>query len=346
MVRAGVVILGVIIVALVVGMGTGVINLQSLTIGQPAGNGGVQTSPDALQSTGQDFTGNLQVNTEHRDALDNSETRDEGIDLRTTYYKSADGVTFNSIGSGSGVILTIDSTMNSILYFTVVPLDPFYVAPSSMIDPNPRIIDFGFMDVNNDGVREWWFKMDLRDIPRPVAGQVASTLDLFINSYDDGASTLNSPANILNIGSDSGTVIFIRWEQTVLQETADAVYEYTILMNKTGGAGGTEFWDIGQSTLDIPNIGMVSLVDFDEQLLSSTTTLYRHMIGETATLDNANYVTTSQNGNEVKPIPLKISLSLQDNAQNDNIAVTLTLKSISSSQSTTSVADTVQLDES
>ena len=345
MVRAGVVILGVIIVALVVGMGTGVINLQSLNIGQPAGNGGIQTSPDGTPSTGTGFTGELIVDPQHRDALDNSETRDEGIDLRTTYYKSTDGVSFNSLGNGATTI-SIDSSMDSILYFTVVPLDPFYVAPSSMTLPNPRIIDFGFMDVNNDGVREWWFKTDLRDIPAPIAGQVASTLSLFINSYDDGASTLNSPTDILNIGNSAGTVIFIRWEQSVLQETADAVYEYTVQIVKVSGAGGTEFWDRGLSSLDIPNIGIVSLTDFDEQLLSNTDTLYRWKVGETATLDNANYVTTAQNGNEVKPIPLKIVLSLQDNAQNDNLDVTLTLKSVTSNQGTTTVADTIRLDES
>jgi len=347
MVRAGVVILGVIIVALVVGMGTGVINLQSFNIGQPAGSGGIQTSPNGIASTGQSFTGELIIIPEHRDALDNSETRDEGIDLRTTYYKSLDGVSFSSLGNGETQV-TIDASMDSTLFFTVVPLDPFYVAPSSIAQSglNSGLLDFGFMDVNNDGVREWWFKMDLRGTTAPVAGQVASTLHLFINSYNDGASTLNSPANILNIGSDSGTIIFIRWEQTVLQETADAVYEYTLLMNKTGGAGGTEFWDTGQSTLDIPNLGLVSMTDFEEQILSPLLTLYRYMVGDSATLDNANYVTTAQNGNEVHPIPLKISLSLQDNAQNDNIAVTLTLKSVESNQGTTSVADTVQLDES
>ena len=348
MVRTGVIILAVIIVAIVVGMGTGVINLQNLTIGQPAGNGGIQTPPDGTPSTGQGFTGQLTVNVEHRDALDNSETRDEGVDLRTTYYKSSDGVTFSTIGSGTGVTLTIDSAMNSILYFTSVVLDPFFVAPSSTSDPNlnPRIIDFGFMDVNNDGIREWWFKVDLRDTPAPIAGQTASTLSLFINSYNDGVSTLNAPVNIVNVGSDAGTVTFVRWEQTVLQETADPVYEYTLLIKKTGGANGTEFWDVGQSTLEIPNIGIVSLGDFDEQLLSASDTLYRWKVGTTATLDNANYVTTAQNGNEVHPIPFKIVTSLQDNAQNDNLDVTLTLKSLTSSQGTVTVSDTVRLDES
>lgn len=337
-----IIVLGVIVVAVVIAMGTGAINLN---IGQPAGNGGVQTPPNGIQSTGQEFTGQLSIVPLHSDALDNSETRDEGIDLRTDYYKSSDGVTFSSIGTGVDTV-TIDSSMNSILYFTSVPLDPFYVAPSSIINVNDRVMDFGFMDVNGDGVREFWFQTDLRDLPRPIAGQGATTLQLFIHSYNEDASTLNSPVIGGNIGSDSGTVVFIRWEQTVLQETADAVFEYTILMNKTNGAGGTQFWDRGLSSLDIPNIGIVSLVDFDEQILSDLLTLYRYMVGETATLDNANYVTTAQNGNEVHPIPLKIVLSLQDNATNDNIDVTLTLKSVTSNQGTTTVADTIRLDES
>jgi hypothetical protein len=348
MVRTGIIILGIIVVLVVIGMGTGVINLQSLTIGQPAGNGGIQTSPDGIPSTGLGFTGQLTVNVEHRDALDNSEIRVEGSDLRTTYYKSSDGVTFSTIGSGTGVTLTIDTAQDSILYFTSVVLDPFFVAPSSTADPNlnPRIIDFGFMDVNNDGTREWWFKVDLRDTPTPVAGQTASTLSLFINSYNDGASTLNAPANIPNVGSNSGAVTFIRWEQTVLQETVDPVYEYTIQIVKVTGVGGTEFYDVGQSTLDIPNIGLVSLGDFDEQILSSTDVLYRWKVGITATLDNANYVTTAQNGNEVHPIPFKIVTNLSDNAFNDNLDVTLTLKSLTSSQGTVTVSDTVRLDES
>jgi len=61
MVRTGIIILGVIILVIVVGMGTGVINLQNLNIGQPAGNGGIQTSPDGTPSTGLGFTGQLTV---------------------------------------------------------------------------------------------------------------------------------------------------------------------------------------------------------------------------------------------------------------------------------------------
>jgi hypothetical protein len=333
------IVLGVVVVAVLIGFGTGAISPQSLNIGQPAGQGGMQVPPAQQPSTGQEFAGQLTVNVVHRDALDNAEARTEGTNLVTTYYKSFDAVNFFTIGSGTGNTITIDSAQDSILYATVtVPSgQAFFVAPSSTADQNlnPRIIDFGFMDVNNDGTREWWFKMDLRDMPAPVAGQTASTLSLFVNSYDDGVSTLNAPANITAIGTASGVQNFIRWEQTVAQETVDPVYEYTINVDNEN----TEKWDRGQSNLDIPNIGMVALTDFDEQLQTSDT-LYRFKVGATATLDNANYVTTAQNGNAVHPIAMKFVTNL---ATADNLAVTLTLKSLTSAQGTVSVSDIVNL---
>lgn len=335
------VVLAIVVVAVLIGFGTGAISPQSLNIGHPAGNGGVQTPPAVQPSSGHEFAGQLTVNVVHRDALDNAEARTEGTNIVTTYYKSFDGTNFFSIGSGTGNTITIDSAQDSILYATVtVPTgQAFFVAPSSTADQNlnPRIIDFGFKDVNNDGTREWWFKVDLRDMPAPVAGQTASTLSLFINSYNDGASTLNAPANVTGVGTGSGVQNYIRWEQTVAQETVDPVYEYTIGIDNAN----TEKWDRGQSNLDIPNIGVVALSDFDEQLQTSSV-LYRYKVGETSTLDNANYVTTAQNGNAVHPIPFKFVTNL---ATSDMLSVTLTLKSLTSAQGTVSVADTVLVTE-
>jgi len=336
------IVLGVVVVAVLIGFGTGAITPQSLNIGQPAGNGGIQVPPALDPTTGTEFAGQLTVDVVHRNALDNAEARIEGTNLVTTYYKSFDGVSFFTIGSGSGNTVSISDTQNSIMYFTsTVPAGQnFFVAPSSTADQNlnPRIIDFGFMDVNNDGTREWWFKVDLTDMPRPIAGQTASTLSLFINSYTYSASTLNAPANITGIGTASGVQNFIRWEQNVAQTSADPIYEYTISID----TATTEKWDRGLTTLDIPNLGLVNLADFDEQIQTSSV-LYRFKIGATATLDNANYVTTAQNGNTVHPIPFKFVTNL---AGADDLAVTLTLKGLTPAQGTVTVSDTVQVQES
>lgn len=342
MVKASTGLIALLVIVVVVGLAfaTGAIPLQSLNIGTSAGGGGMQTPPQLPPSTGQEFSGQLVVNVVHRNALDNAEARTEGTNIVTTYYKSFDEVSFFTIGSGSGNQLTIDPAQNSLLYISPnVPVGQnFYIAPSSTTDQNlnPKIIDFFFRDITGDGKRNWVFKWDLRDTPPPTAGQVSSTIGVFINSYTVGTTTLNSPADLTGVGTGSNVNNFIRWEQNVPQTTASAIFEYEIRINSTESTR----WDRGLSNLEIPNIGLVPLTDFDEQLTSSET-IYKLNFG-TATLDNANYVTTAKNGNTVHPIPFKFVTSLQTS---DVISVTLILKSLTASQGTTSVSDVVLVTE-
>ncbi len=310
-----------------------------------ADRGGIpQPIQDAIPAGTQEFSGQLIVNVIHRDALDNAEERIEGTNLVTTYYKSADEITFSTIGSGSGNQITITTDMNSIMYAseTVPAGQDFFVAPQSTADQNlnPRIIDFFFRDINFDGIREWVFKFDLRDMAPPRAGQVASTMSFFVNSYDVGTFTINSPANITAVGTGSGTVNFIRWEITQPQETASAQFEYEIRINNIAD----QKWDRSLSTLDMPNIGIKSLSEFDEQLTSSEV-IYRFKVGAgTAQFDSANYVAVRQNGNEVIPTPLRFVTNL---AGSDDLAVTFNIKSLSASGGTNpTVTDTVNVQES
>ena len=354
MVRAVVVVIGVIIVALVIGMGTGAINIQNFNIGQQ--NGGV---PQAITTTitGTEFSGQLDVLLRHANSLDNSDQFQEGSasDIHTVFYKSSNGVQFSSIGEGAlgtggASRVTITPDMNSILYATinVAGMSQLYSDPEGTQLANERIIEFSFEDVTNNGSRDWLYKIGLQGLSVPIAGQDASSMPLIDQTWVMAFPvTVNSPSDIFNVGSDSGTITFVRWELTTPQGTATAQTEYTIGIVKAGGANGTEFWDTGQSTLDIPNIGMVSLTDFVETLLSPSSTLYSMKVGDRSDFANANYVITTQNGNDVHPIPFKISTSLQDNAQNDNLDVTLTIKWLDQrGGSLTPITDTVRLDES
>lgn len=323
-------------------VGTGLVDLQKLNIGQSnAGGGGIQTPPSTSQSSGKDFTGQLTMTIVHRDALDNTESRTEATNVASTYYKSTDGKTYQTLGSGTAVTISIDSSMGSVLYVgeSVPAGQAFFVAPSATADKNinPRLIGFEFKDVTNDGQKEWLFKFDLKDMPPPVAGQTASTLSIYINSYDDGASTLNAPTDINSISTTAGTQTFVRWEETVGAETADPLYEYEVKINATN----TALWDRGRTTLDIPNLGITALSDFAEQQ-DGTSTIYKYTLG--ATLEKANFVTTPQNGNTVHPIPLKfVSNMATSGSANDNLLVTLTLRSMTAAQGTASVNDAIRL---
>ncbi len=351
MVSAVIILALVIGIGFIAGVGLGFIPLdfEGVTIG------GVPTPQPSTQVGTEQFAGELDIILQHFDTLDNQEARVEKVDLTTTFYKSADEVTFNTIGEGvAGTSrVTITSDMNSVLYATVGVLDPFFVDPQGTQSVNERITNFFYRDVSNDGIKEWIFRTDLRGIQPAVAGQDASTISFFTNSYDIGTPSLNTPVNLINIGSDPNTVSFVRWELTQPQETASAQTEYQIRIEYVGsGQGGRELWDLGQSTLDIPNIGMTALSVFDETIIGTTNATYKFKIqspdGSTGSaLNSANYIATPQNGNDVIPIPLKIVTSLQDNVTNDNLDVTLTIKLLNQfGGSATSLADTVRLDES
>ncbi len=350
MVRTGVVILGVIIVALVVGMGTGVIDLQNL-IGQPLG-GVPQPQPTTVAGT--EFSGELDVILLHFNTLNDSIQLQEGIarDILTVFYKSSDGIQFSSIGEGVQGLggasrVTITPDMNSILYATsgVAPTPTaIYSDPVNTQLANERITDFSFRDITNDGTKEWLYKIDLRGVTAPIAGQGASTISIITNSYTEGFPiTLNAPANITAVPQTTGVVNFIRWEMTVPQGTANPQTEYTIRIVGTDDDVETEDWNRGQSNLDIPNIGMVSLSDFNE-FINPNNILYQFKVGDSSDFANANYVTSAQNGNAVHPIPFKFVTNYDGGVLGETHDVTLSIKSLDKNGgSNTVLSDIVQV---
>ncbi len=337
------IVVTVIFVIVLVGLGTGVINPQAFDIGEQLGTG-MQVAPDIQPpSTGEDFVGNLIVELRHRSVLDNAVQFVEGTDLVTTYYSSLDELRFNTIGSGESVQINIDSSMDSILYASVaVPIGiDLYVAPLSTADQNlnPRIINFFFQDIDMSGRMVWVFKINLKNFEAPVVGQAGRTLQLFINSYIVGTPSLNSPADITAVGQASNTNNFIQWEVIVPQGTASAQYEYRIKMNDDDNTK----WSRSLSTLEVPNLGTMPLTEFDENISSGISTEYRWKLGDTATLNNANYVTSAKEGNNSHQTPFKFVTTLDPL---DDIDVTFTINALNSQQGVVSISDTVAVQES
>ena len=341
-------VLATVIGLAVLGVATGMVNLGSFNVstGANSGGGGLQTPPQTTTPIGgTGFTGQLTMTVTHRDALDPTESRTETTNISTLYFKSTDGgKTFSSLGSGTAVTINIDSAMDSILYIAtpVTSGQAFFIAPMATSDKNlnPRIIDFGFKDVTGDGQSEWWFKLDLHNMPPPIAGQTASNLTFYVQSYDEDTpvtSMLSAPSSILSISTTAGTDTWIRWEKTVAAEKAQADYEYEVKFNSTT----TTLWDRGDTILSIPNLGDKSLSDFVESQ-DGTSTFYKLTLG--GKIDTANYVTTPTNGNTVKTIPLKVSTNFAaSGSSGDGLSITLTVRTMTAAQGTGSDADTIKV---
>jgi len=328
------IVLGIIGVAVIVGIGTGVIPFNFGT------QGGVVTPPTTvLPTAGAPFTGQLAIVEEHTNGLDNQNSRTEGVEVTTTYYTSTNGNTFNTIGTGASATITIDATMNGIMYASLETDADTYIDPMGTADQglNPFITFVEYKDVSGDGQKSWLFRFDLRNLPDPQAGQVASTIAFRTLSWDDSTPpALNSPADITGIGTTSGTSSFVRWEMTITQAEASGQFEYQLEMD----TDDNNAWDRGRSNLDIPNIGIITLSSFDEQITSGVSVLYRYKVGETASLDSANYIVSLKNGNEVHTIPAQIVTNF---GATTAFNVTLSINTVDADRSTGSVSDPVLL---
>ncbi len=248
----------VIVLALVIGVGfVAGVGLGFIPLDFDVTTGGVPTpQPPAIVRTG-DFSGELDVILLHFNTLNDSIQLQEGVarDILTVFYKSSDGVQFSSIGEGVQGLggasrVTITPDMNSILYATsgVAPTPTaIYSDPVNTQLANDRITDFSFEDVTNDGTKEWLYKIDLRGVTAPIAGQDASTISIITKSYTEGFPiTLNAPVNITAVPQNAGVVNFIRWELTVPEGTATPQTEYSIRMVGTDDDAETDQWDVGQ----------------------------------------------------------------------------------------------------
>ena len=309
--------------------------LQSVT---SSGSGGVQTpSQSSSVASTQDYEGSVTVNLVHRDALDNSESRTEATNLTTTYYKKVGG-DYKAIGSGTGNTIYVDPTISTVYMGVAVPSgQSYFVAPASTAENNDRRISgYMFSDVTGDGQREWVFEVDVTGL-QIQGGQTTPTIDLYIDSYDDGTASISSPADQTAIGQTAGTNNFIQWEVSLdAVEKADPQYKYEIKINQTD----TAMWDAGQSYVDIPNVGKVYLSDMDESQ-DGTNTYYKYTLG--TTLEDANYVTVGSNDNNAVDITGRISTNFD--ADNEGLLVDLKIYSFTSSQGTATASDQVKLAE-
>ncbi len=317
--------------------------------------GGIIIIPTEVSVTGELFQGELAIDLQHTNLLDptfrSPNDISEGSEVITEFYKSSDGISFNSVASGSDVLsgtaITVDDSFAGVLYMSLTTDDETFIDPEATTNVNQHITSFVWQDVSNNGIKNWVFRIDLVDIPEKQGFQTASTISIITKVLDnDDSPTLNSPPDITAIGVGSGVVNYILWEMTVAESggicdcgRASAQYEYNLRFED----GNVDVWNVGQSNLEIPNIGIISLSEFDEEILSSTLTLYRYKVGTGASIDQANYVITSSNGDEVHKIPAKIVTNFSASGTS-SFTIEFTVKLVNPVGTTDVIDDEIVLD--
>ncbi len=314
-------------------------NLSNAGAGQQ-GTAGTLTNtnnanaPPSVCPAGQSIC-QVTVSLQLRDALDLSSADTDVTNAVTTYYKSTDGVKFYQVGAsvGNTASITYDASYNGVLYAGVsIPANQnFYVAPSAISDKNlnSRILAYNYADPVGLGTKVWLFKIDMTNLPTPLAGQTVSTVPLTVLLYASGTDSLNSPADQLNVSNATATKSFIRWIDTITTDKANAHYEYEIKFNTTN----TAFVNIATTTVNIPNIGNVALSSMTPST-DGTNTFYKYTLS--SDLQKANFVVSPKNGDSAQ----YFTVTLSTNAPS-KLGTTLTIRSYSPALAGQSASDLV-----
>lgn len=300
-------------------------------IGSPVG-GGISMPPQIGTVPAQEYTGSLGVSIKHLDALDITEPREEGKDIITTYYKKSNNGQFYPLGFGDDEVIILDGVTQ--VYISVEPVNGsnFFIAPVQIVDANPRIYDFEFFNIDQDGFQEWVFKVDLLDLPMPIMGDSIPNLNFISLSFDDGKeSRLSSPSDIDHFGST-----WIKWELIVPEETVLVVSAVRIDIESSDDNLINE----AQSFIQVPFMGQLQFSDMHVVHFAKKTS-YVYDIGKD--IGGSNYIPTKINADTNHEIPVHIVTSKMFGGLDENLDVTLILTIASPDQKFSDIKDTVTL---
>lgn len=307
-------------------------NIPALNLGGGSVGGGSSMPPQIGTVPKQEYRGSLGVSINHRDALDITETREEGSDIITTYYKQSVNGQYYPLAFGDDEVIVLDGVNQ--VYISVEPVNGsnIFIAPRQIAEANPRIYDFEFFDIDQDSFQEWVFKVDLLDLPIDTMGDRIPKINFISLSFDEGKeSRLSSPADIDHFGST-----WIKWELIVPEETVLVVSAVRIDVETTDDNLINE----AQSFIQVPFMGQIQFSDMNVVHFAKKTS-YVYDIGKD--IGGSNYITTKINGDTKHEIPVHIVTSKMFGGLDENLDVTLILTIASPDQKFSDIQDTVTL---
>lgn len=300
-------------------------SMQFSLIPTHSGGGAISTGHASVQP--QIYTGILDIEISHRDALNMANPREEGKDLVTKFYKKTSNG-YMLMGSGDFKGLHVNDYT---LFFTVEPNSTdIYVSPSHTADwkLNPRIQDFDFFDIDNDGHSEWVFEFDISGVANPIEHP---SFAIYTMSVDEGKAMLTSPSDIDIYPNNS--ISNINWELIVPEKKGTAIGKVSIILDKTDYS----LLDELNSYIKVPYIDNLKLKDM-YKVVTPSEIIYSYEFDND--LGNSGYIFTGRNENDHHDIPVRINTNVPESR---NLGVTLEVKLINPDSSSTTISDKVNL---
>lgn len=253
-----------------------------------------------------------------------------GTNYNCFFYANRGG--WMLLGGGTSQTVEVIPSDGGYIYAVVevVSGQNYYVDAATTKAKNPRVVAATYEDPDNDGYKEFVFKFSMADIPKPASGNPKVYFYPYFYAYEK--PTINSPADIINIGGSKVTK-YIEWYLSfATQKRAFAISKVELSINTTDQTKVTLI------NVNIPTVGYISGNAFGSPMRGVNSLTWTYTIG--ANLHSANYLTYGVNQLNKFDCTTQIECQLQSG---DVLELTITIYGLTPTDTITTITDSVVL---
>jgi len=287
----------------------------------------LQTAPSTQAPAG--VAGMFDVDTKGYNSLDISTVLAENTNYDCYWYANRGG--WLLLGKGATTIELTD--VDGGYVYAVVKEHgsaSLYVDWSETKAKNPRVEAVTYEDVDNDGYKEFVFKFNMANIPKPASGNPKVYFYPYFLAYEK--PSINTPADITGIGTAKLTK-YVEWYLYFANvKKAFAITKIEITINTT------DTTKVEIKSIAVPGMGSITGDMIGAPVKGVNTLTYSYTVG--SNLYNALYMPYPANTLNKFYFTNQLDLSL---SVGDVLSYTMTVYGLTDAGSLTTVTDTVLL---
>jgi hypothetical protein len=247
------------------------------------------------------------------DSLDISSVHTSGTNY-SLYWYARHGGDWIYLETGNNKYVDLTAEDGGVLWviITIPSGQVLYVDYQETMRKNPYITQYQYIDVDNDGVKEFAFCYDMRNHQIPNSGYPGITFKGFLITYDSSFTGLNNLGNSTAIGGTTTTLYKEYYLSFASSKKGVAIYKVEVKITTTDET------KVRLKKLNIPGLGYLDGSAFIKTFTASD---IRYTYTISTTFDGALYLKYGANAQNRFDSTLGLEFTLSGA---DDIAITLT----------------------
>jgi hypothetical protein len=282
-------LLGIIVLVLLAHQ-FGFITIPGLPRLQTGEQGGTQppiSIDDQMRQAYLKGIGMFEVQTKAYDSADPATSRTVGTNLNVYWYKFTLGkwkLAVTQAASGT-TYLDMKAEDNGYVWVAIdIPTNQAYYIDYKKILEDPYVVGYQYVDVDDDGVREFVFQYDMRNHAIPSSGYPVVVFYAYLITYDSSFTGLNNLSNSTGIGTTTTTKTYEWYLSFSAVKKGVAIYKVEFKV------GTTDETKVRLKKLQIPGLGYLDVSQFQKSFTGSD---IRWTYTFSTSFDGANYLVRS-----------------------------------------------------